>query len=71
MGPPALLPIRSKACYGFVWLLKIHASAGFEPATLGVQLQAHKPLHHRGDGLTALEISITTYSIRSRVAQSV
>jgi len=35
MGPTALLPLRRKACCGFVSPLKSIASADFEPANLG------------------------------------
>jgi hypothetical protein len=35
MGPPALLPVRRKACCGFLSTLKSITSAGFEPAILG------------------------------------
>jgi hypothetical protein len=34
MGPPALLPIRRKVCWGFLSPLKIHRLGRFEPATL-------------------------------------
>jgi hypothetical protein len=35
MGPPALLPIRKKACSEFVSPLKSIGLAGLEPATFG------------------------------------
>jgi hypothetical protein len=40
MGPPALLPLRMKACWGFFSPWKIlTASAGFEPTNLGTRGQ--------------------------------
>jgi hypothetical protein len=39
MGPPALLPLRRKACWGFFALKNPTASAGFEPANLGTRGQ--------------------------------
>jgi hypothetical protein len=37
MGPKALVPLRRKACYEYLWSLKSIASAGSEPANLGLK----------------------------------
>jgi hypothetical protein len=39
MWPPALLPLRRKACWEFFALKNLTASAGFEPANLGTRSQ--------------------------------
>jgi hypothetical protein len=46
MGKTALLPLRRKACCGFLRLKNPTASAGFEPAILDTRLP--KPLHITG-----------------------
>jgi hypothetical protein len=42
MGQAALLPLRRKACYGIFRPKNSTASAGFEPAIMGMKGQATK-----------------------------
>ena len=46
MGPTALLPLRRKVCCGFFHPKNPTASAGFEPANLGIKAST-LPLDHR------------------------
>jgi len=42
MGPMALLPLRRKACWGFLFALKNpKVSARFEPANLGTKSHSY------------------------------
>ena len=43
MGPTALLPLRRKACWGFLRPKNPTASAGFEPENLGTKGQHASP----------------------------
>jgi hypothetical protein len=47
-GADGLVPLRRKACWGFLLSLKIHPSAGLEPTNLGSAGKHANHLHNRG-----------------------
>jgi hypothetical protein len=67
MGQTALLPLRRKACCGFVRPKNPTASAGFEPATLGTRGQhAKKRIRKRlrSSFVPRVELTITEIATR-------